>query len=74
MVVDEMITVAIPVYNGEKFLREALESVIVQSRAVEKIIITDDASIDNSPRIVKELQNKAPEMYKLISDQDYAKL
>ncbi len=42
------IDVIIPVYNGEKWLRQALESVAAQTAPVERIIVVDDGGTDGS--------------------------
>jgi len=42
-----MITVVIPLFNGEKYISRAINSCIEQE-AVSQIVVIDDASIDNS--------------------------
>ena len=37
-------SIAICTYNGEKFLREQLESIFAQTFAVDEIVICDDGS------------------------------
>lgn len=53
-----MITVAIPVYNGEKFIEEAIKSVSDQTYPVREVIISDDCSMDASFYIIKSSQYK----------------
>lgn len=36
------ITVIIPVYNGEKFIRRAIDSILKQTYPVAQIIVVDD--------------------------------
>jgi len=48
------VSVIVPVYNGAAFLRQALESVLVQTRAASEVIVVDDGSSDASGRIVAE--------------------
>lgn len=50
-----MLTVGIPVYNGEKYIREAIESVLNQSFHDFELIITDDGSTDSSLEIVRSI-------------------
>ena len=52
-----MITVAIPVYNGENYLRDAVLSIINQTKEVETILIIDDASKDDSQKLIYEIKN-----------------
>ena len=49
-----MISVIIPVYNVEKYLRRCLESMIVQTYQEMEIILVDDGSTDSSGRICDE--------------------
>jgi glycosyltransferase involved in cell wall biosynthesis len=42
------IAAVIPVYNGEAFLRTAIESVLAQTSPVDELVILDDGSTDNT--------------------------
>ena len=46
------VSVIIPVYNVEKYLRECLDSVINQTLSDIEIIIIDDVGKDNCPQII----------------------
>ncbi|MBI4224881.1 MAG: glycosyltransferase family 2 protein [Candidatus Sungbacteria bacterium] len=50
--------IGMPAYNGERFIREAIESIINQSYADWILFISDDASTDNTPTICKEYAKK----------------
>ena len=50
-----LISVGIPVYNGEKYIEEALLSLQNQTWSNLEIIIVDDGSTDNSVSIVNTL-------------------
>ncbi len=52
------ISIIIPVYNVEKYLRECLDSCINQTLADIEIICVDDASPDNSIKILEEYQQQ----------------
>ena len=42
------VSAIIPVYNGESFLQDAIESILQQTHHVSEIIIIDDGSKDKS--------------------------
>ena len=48
------ISVCIPVYNGDRWLREAIESVLVQTRSDFELLIVDDHSSDGSLQVASE--------------------
>jgi glycosyltransferase involved in cell wall biosynthesis len=51
--INPVITVLMPVYNAEKFLREAINSVLDQSRSDFEFLIIDDGSTDSSAEIIR---------------------
>lgn len=56
----DLISVVIPVYNAEKYLAKAVDSAINQTYQNLEIILVDDGSKDNSPKICDEYKNKDP--------------
>lgn len=48
------VSVVVPVFNRECFLRETLQSICAQSLAPYEIIVLDDGSTDNSRAVVRE--------------------
>lgn len=52
------VSVVVPIYNAEKFLKEAIDSLINQTLAEIEIILVDDGSPDNCGRIIDEYANK----------------
>ncbi len=52
------ISIGIPVYNGEKFIRKCIESVLQQTNKNFELIISDNASTDSTPKICEEYLNK----------------
>jgi len=53
-----VVSVIVPVYNGEKYLRQALESVLAQTHTNWELIIVDDGSTDSSPQIIGEFASR----------------
>lgn len=50
----ELISIVLPVYNGEKYLKESINSVLEQTYKNWELLILDDCSTDSSPLIAKE--------------------
>lgn len=54
----DLITIVIPVYNVEKYIDRCVESIINQTYKNLEIILVDDGSSDNSPKICDEYEKK----------------
>ena len=54
---NRLVTV-VPVYNGERFLRATLESLVNQTRRPDRIIIRDNCSTDGTRHIAKEFEKE----------------
>jgi glycosyltransferase involved in cell wall biosynthesis len=50
----ELVSVVVPVFNGERYLREALQSILAQSHHPLEIVAVDDGSTDGSAAILTE--------------------
>ena len=48
-----LLTVLMPVYNADKFLAESINSILSQTYSDFEMLILDDASTDNSLKIIK---------------------
>jgi glycosyltransferase involved in cell wall biosynthesis len=57
------ISVILPVYNGEKYLLEAIQSVSSQNYSITEIIIIDDGSTDGTSQLIKQLDIAIPIRY-----------
>lgn len=49
-----LISICMPSYNGEDYIKEAIDSVLAQTYENFELIITDDISTDNTVEIIKE--------------------
>lgn len=56
------ISVVIPIYNVEKYLKRCLDSVLHQTGVTQEIILVDDGSTDSSAKICDEYAEKYPEI------------
>lgn len=52
------VSVIVPVYNGEMYLRDCLDSICTQTYQSIEVVVIDDGSKDGSARIIKEYANK----------------
>jgi glycosyltransferase involved in cell wall biosynthesis len=52
------ISIVMPVFNEEAFLKEALMSLLTQSYPIKELIIVDDGSTDNSVTIANSIAKK----------------
>lgn len=48
------VSIILPVYNGEKFIKGTINSILTQDFCDFELIIIDDGSTDNSLKIIKE--------------------
>lgn len=54
------ISVVIPTYNGSALISEALDSVFAQTLLPEEIIVVDDGSTDETPKLVRRAAKRSP--------------
>lgn len=59
------VSVIIPVYNTEDYLKECIESLVNQTLREIEILIVNDGSTDSSLEIMKEFKNKYPNIIKI---------
>lgn len=55
---NQLVSVILPTYNGVKYIKRAIESVLAQSFFDWELIIVDDGSSDNTEDIAKEYAGK----------------
>lgn len=54
------ISVAMCTYNGERYLREQLNSIARQTMLPSELVVCDDGSVDSTPEIVDDFARSAP--------------
>lgn len=69
------VSVIVPVYNAEKYLREAIESVLNQTYTDFELLLINDRSTDKSKEICEEYSKKDERLFYLktirkITDRD----
>ena len=52
------LSVVIPVYNAEKYIRQCLDSILIKQKIALEVICVDDCSTDGTPAVLKEYQDK----------------
>lgn len=52
------ISIIIPVYNSEKFIKKCIETVLNQTFKEIEIIVINDGSLDKSLKIIREIEDK----------------
>ena len=60
------LSIITPIYNGERYLREVIESVMSQENIQIQMIIVNDGSTDSSLEIAKEWQERFPDQIEVI--------
>lgn len=55
---EPLISVIVPVYNIEKYVRNCIESILAQSYKNLEVILVDDGSTDNSGKICDEYTDR----------------
>ncbi len=55
-----LVSIGIPVYNGGKYLEETLDSILNQTFTDFEVIVSDNASTDNTREIVEAYAAKDP--------------
>ena len=64
------VSVIMPAYNAERFIREALDSVLAQTYTDYEIIVVNDGSKDSTLSILKEYKRKYPKKFRYFSQKN----
>ena len=52
-------SVALCTYNGEKYISEQIDSILIQTVPPKEIVVSDDGSTDNTLSVVEEIVKTA---------------
>ncbi len=67
---DKILTIIIPTYNMEKYLRHCLDSLIVPNMGKVEVLVINDGSKDSSSVIGHEYQDKYPQTFRVIDKEN----
>ena len=60
-----LVSVVVTTYNQEKYIEKALRSVLEQECDADiELLVGDDCSTDNTPKIIEKLTNEYPTIVK----------
>lgn len=62
----KLLSIAIPCYNSENYMRKCVESLLVGGEDVEILIVNDGSTKDNTAKIADEYEEKYPTIVKAI--------
>ncbi len=55
---ESLISIVLPIYNGEKYMRKSIDSVLAQTYANWELLIIDDGSTDNTTIIRRSMRRR----------------
>lgn len=59
------VSIVLCTYNGEKFLREQLDSILAQTYPIKEIVVQDDGSQDSTMKILHRYDTKNPGLFRI---------
>src|SRR6185503_6745142 len=62
---DPKVSVLIPSYNQERVIEQTVLSALTQDYDNLEVVVSDDASLDRTPQVLKELQEQYPDRLKV---------
>lgn len=68
---NSLISIIIPLYNGEHFIAQTLESVLAQTYHNIEVIIVDDASTDNGCEIIRRYTTEDSRVNLILSETNF---
>lgn len=70
MSINDRVDILLATYNGEKYLKEQLESILTQTHQNFCILIRDDLSSDSTPKIIETYVKAHPDKIRLIPSKE----
>lgn len=70
MSVEPVVSVIMPNYNGARFVKEAIESVLKQTFSDFELVVIDDCSKDESPEIIRGIAHRDSRIRLIESEQN----
>ncbi len=68
---DKVLSIAIPSYNVERYLRHGLESYLDERLAGSlEVIVVDDGSTDSTRAIAEEFRDREPRIFRVVSKEN----
>ncbi|HUE99649.1 MAG TPA: glycosyltransferase [Anaerolineales bacterium] len=67
---DPRVSILIPSYNQEAVIEQTVMSALTQNYDNLEVVVSDDASVDRTPQILKDLQAKYPQRLKIFLHQN----
>lgn len=61
-----LLSICIPTFNRSEYLKKSIESIVCQKEFINgkvEIVISDNASTDNTENVIREFQQKYPNIY-----------
>lgn len=63
------LSVALCTYNGEKYIRQQIESILTQTKSVDEIVVCDDQSTDLTLKIISEIAKQSSVEFKIYNNE-----
>lgn len=67
---DKILTVIVPTYNMEKYLRKCLDSLLCEGKEKLEVLVINDGSKDSSSTIAHEYESRYPETFRVIDKEN----
>ena len=64
------VSVVMCTYNGAKYLREQMDSILAQDYPLHEIIVQDDGSTDATPDLLEAYRRERPELFRLFRNEE----